>query len=92
MEKLEDEVGMILVSQKTWDRIKGQFPPEEAAFPNVGFMNTIPIRISELVGDDMIVPLPNKIVNMGQDVKFHKTEFKVVQEPLWKQMLRLYWR
>lgn len=73
-----EEVGLILVSQKTWDKIKQEFPPPiKSIFPTMGFYKSIPVRISELVGDDKIVPLPKSFTDQFKDFKFHAPEFKV---------------
>jgi hypothetical protein len=74
----EEEVGLILVSQKTWDKLKTQFPPPiKSIFPTMGFMNSIPVRISELVSDNEIIQIPKKVIDVCRETKFHKPELKV---------------
>jgi len=76
------EVGMILVSKNTWDRIKEEFPPEvEGIFPNVGFWDGIPLRISDLVEDDKIVPLPKSLIDqLKVPITFEEPIFKMMPE------------
>lgn len=79
-----EEVGMILVSQKTWDKVKSEFPPPiESIYPIMGFMLDIPVRISDSVPDDTIVQIPKKMTDMFKGPKFHPPEFKVRIEPLY---------
>ena len=84
-ENNREEVGMLLISQKTWDKIKSEFPPAiESIFPTMGFMGDIPVRISDIVPDDTIQPISKEIVDMLKGPKFHKPEFKVRIEPIWQ--------
>lgn len=88
-EENQEEVGMILVSQSTWDKVKTEFPPPiKSIFPTMGFMNDIPVRISPYVPDDTIIPIPRKMTDMLKDFKFHAPKFEVRLEPLWMQLLR----
>jgi hypothetical protein len=63
-ERDKDSVGMILVSENTWNKVKCEFPPSvESAYPVVGFVYKIPICVSSLVEDNMIIPLPKSLVD-----------------------------
>lgn len=88
--EVDSEIGMIVVSQNIWNKIKDKFPPSiNSIFSTMGFMQDIPIRISNLVADDEIVQIPKKMINAFKDIKFHPPEFKVHFEPLWMQMLKI---
>ncbi len=88
MNKDEEQVGMILVSQGTWDVVKTKFPlPIKSIFPTVGFMNDIPIRLSNLVSDDEIIQIPKKMIGAFTGNMHFPPGFKVRMEPLWLQLL-----
>lgn len=80
----EDEVGAILISRGTWDKIKTELPPPiKSLFPTMCFMNEIPVKISPFVLDGQIILLPRKLTDMCKKLKFHSPEFKVRIEPLY---------
>lgn len=83
-----EEIGMILISQNTWDKIKQEFPPPiESIFPTMGFMHSIPVRISNLASDDEIIQIPKKMIDAFKGDMHFKPEFKVRVEPF---LLRYY--
>ncbi len=86
----EEQVGMILVSQNTWDKVKTKFPPPiESIFPTMGLMKDIPIRISNLASDGEIIQVPKKMTDAFKGDMHFPPEFKVRIEPLWLQLLPL---
>lgn len=86
----DDEVGMIIISQNNWNKIRDKFPPSiKSIFPTMGFMQDIPIRISNLAADGEIIQIPKKMIDAFRDIKFHPPEFKVYFEPFWMRMLKM---